>query len=276
MEISFSKMQGLGNDFVVLNALNESIKLNPEAIKKMADRRLGIGCDQLLVIEPSIVQAADFQYSIYNSDGSEAEQCGNGLRCIVRYLHDKKLINGNPVTLACKAGLMEAEIEKNNMVKVDMGPPIFDPVNIPLEAKAEQLIYTIEIGGAEIHIGAISMGNPHAIVCVDDLDTVDINEVGAAISQYTGFKKGANVSFMEVTQPYHCNLRVYERGAGQTPACGSAACAAMVYGQKLGILDKEVSVIQPGGELLICWAGGQNHVYMIGPAETVFSGQWSI
>lgn len=273
MSISFTKMQGLGNDFIVINALTAPVKLNPKKIAQLSNRRYGIGFDQVLIIEPSQDKAIDFHYRIYNADGSEAEQCGNGLRCIARYLYDRAWAPRKKLILSCKGGVMEVEVE-GSLIKVNMGSPSFSPKEIPCNMKTEQLIYTIPLADTEIHMGILNMGNPHAIVCVDNLNTVDIAYIGRVLSTHALFPKGINVGFMQVTQPYQANLRVYERGVGETLACGSAACAAMVYGNKLGILDREVSIIQPGGELVINWAGGANPVYMTGPAEFVFEGRW--
>lgn len=275
MDLAFTKMQGLGNDFVVIDATQKPFDLESTVIKQMADRRYGVGFDQLLVIEPGDKGNSDFSYRIFNSDSSEAEQCGNGLRCIARYLFDRKLTKKNILTLSCKAGLMEAEPEAYNMVKVNMGVPVFAPEKIPFSVSNEQLIYGLVLDDVEIRLGVISMGNPHAVICVDDLNTVDIQQVGRAVSTHKLLPQGANVSFMQVSQPYQAHLEVFERGVGPTPACGSAACAAMVYGNKLGILDREVNIIQPGGELLIQWNGGNSPVYVTGPAETTFEGKWS-
>lgn len=274
MSIPFTKMQGLGNDFVVLNAIKGSFNLTPKEIGEMADRRYGIGFDQLLVIEPHKNSDAEFFYRIFNADGSEAEQCGNGLRCVARFLEEHNLIDKERCKLACKGGLVETEIEDGTMVKVNMGAPAFAPKDIPFKAANEQLIYNVKVEGVEIHLGVLNMGNPHAVICVDDINTVDVPSVGKAISEHELFPEGTNVGFLQVTQPYNAILEVYERGAGMTPACGSGACAAMVYGNKLGILEREVSVIQPGGELVINWAGGSNPVFMTGPAITTFHGQW--
>ena len=275
MSTSFTKMQGLGNDFVVINALSAPVKLNPKKIASLSNRRLGIGFDQVLIIEPSHDKEIDFHYRIYNADGTEAEQCGNGLRCIARYLYDRAWTAKKTLTLSCKGGVMEAEVE-GSLIKVNMGPPFFAPKDIPCNMKTEQLIYTIPLDGAEVHMGILSMGNPHAIICVDDIANVDIAHVGRMISTHALFPKGVNVGFLQVTQPYQAQLQVYERGVGETLACGSGACAAMVYGNRLGILDREVSIMQPGGELVINWAGGSNPVYMTGPAEFVFEGQWPV
>lgn len=274
MSIPFTKMHGLGNDFAVLNALKGSFHLSTKDITAMANRRTGIGFDQLLIIEPHKNGDAEFFFRIFNADGSEAEQCGNGLRCVARYIEAHNLTKDTSIRLACKGGLMEAEIEDGTMVRVNMGTPTFAPHEIPCKLANEQLIYNLTLDGAEIHVGLINMGNPHAVICVDDIDTVDIEVVGQALSELDIFPEGVNVGFLQVTQPYTAMLEVFERGSGKTPACGSGACAAMVYGNKLGILEREVTVIQPGGELFISWAGGSNPVYMTGPAVTVFEGQW--
>ncbi|PHQ79987.1 MAG: diaminopimelate epimerase [Coxiella sp. (in: Bacteria)] len=274
MSIPFTKMHGLGNDFVVINALKGAVNLTKKQIVTMSDRRYGIGFDQLLIIEPSKHKEAQFHYRIHNADGSKAEQCGNGLRCVARYIFDHELADDALLTLSCDAGLVEAESESNNLIRVNMGSPTFTPELIPFKANDEQLIYNLDISGTEIHMGVLSMGNPHAVICVDDIDTVDIEQVGRAISENALFPNGINVGFMQVAQPYQACLTVYERGVGKTRACGSGACAAMVYGNKLGILDREVNVIQAGGDLIINWAGGSNPVYMTGPAENVYEGQW--
>lgn len=272
MDLSFTKMQGLGNDFVVIDATQHACDLSVDTIKRMADRRYGVGFDQLMLIEPGTAHS-DYSYRIFNADGSEAEQCGNGLRCIARYLFDLDP-KRKELTLACKAGIMEAQDDADHMIKVNMGAPIFDPKKIPFNTHHEQLIYSLMLDDVEIRLGMISMGNPHAIICVDDLNTVDIERVGHAVATHTLLPEGANVSFMQVSQPYQAHIAVYERGVGPTPACGSAACAAMVYGHKLGILDREANIIQPGGALLIQWQGGNNPVYVTGPAEVTFLGKW--
>lgn len=272
MSITFTKMQGCGNDFVVIDATQTPLTLTPTNIAKMADRHYGIGFDQLLVIEPDT--SADFNYRIFNANGSEAEQCGNGARCVARYIADNGLSTAKTVTLKTKGGVIETHIEDNTQVKVDMGTPIFKPKDIPTTITKQQLIYTIEVGDAEIKLGLVNIGNPHAVLCVDDLNTVDIEQVGAAISTHACFPEEINVGFMQIAQPYQMQLQVFERGVGKTLACGSGACAAVVYGHQLGILDREVNVIQPGGELLIDWVGGDNSVYMTGPTETLFKGEW--
>ncbi len=274
MSIPFTKMQGTGNDFVILDALHGKINLAAKDIKKMADRHFGIGFDQLLIIEPSSTADVDFSYRIFNADGSEAEQCGNGLRCLVRYLFDNALTHKQNLKLSCRAGVVEAELDGKELIKVNMGVPMFTPKKIPFSVEKEQLIYTLTLGDVEVRLGVISMGNPHAVICVDDLDTVDVAQVGAAISSHALFPESINVGFMQVTQPYQACLQVYERGSGETLSCGSGACAATVYGQKIGILDREVNIIQPGGELIVSWAGGGNPVFLTGPAETIFKGQW--
>lgn len=271
MSTPFIKMHGLGNDFVIIDSLDSTINLSAHEIQQLADRRRGVGFDQLLIIESSQSNDADFFFRIFNADGSEAEQCGNGLRCVARYLYDQDRFE-KIAHIACKGGSMEATIENDGQVRVNMGTPNFAPEKVPFNAQTEQLIYSLTLDDVELRIGVISMGNPHAIICVDDMDTVDIATVGQAVSTHPDFPKGVNVGFMQVTQPYQACLRVYERGVGETPACGSGACAAMVYGHKLGILDREVSIIQPGGDLLIEWAGGNNPVFMTGPAEVAFRG----
>lgn len=275
MSTPFIKMHGLGNDFVIIDSLDGSINLSAHDIQHIADRRRGVGFDQLLIIEPNKDSEHDFFFRIFNADGSEAEQCGNGLRCVARYLYDQDRFE-NTAHIACKGGNMEATIEDDGQVRVNMGTPNFSPEKVPFKTQTEQLIYSLTLDDIELRIGVISMGNPHAVICVDDIDTVDIESVGHAISTHPDFPKGVNVGFMQVTQPYQASLRVYERGVGQTPACGTGACAAMVYGHKLGILDREVNIIQAGGDLLIEWAGGNNPVYMTGPAVVAYRGHLTL
>lgn len=275
MSTPFTKMHGLGNDFVVIDALHTAANFSAHDIQKLADRRRGVGFDQLLIIEPSQSAQSNYFFRIFNADGSEAEQCGNGLRCVASYLHDQDLFEYS-VSIGCKGGTMEASIEPDGQVRVNMGTPIFSPEKIPFKAQTEQLIYSLTLDDIELRIGVVGMGNPHAVICVDDIETVDTLAVGQAVSTHPAFPKGVNVGFMQVTQPYQACLQVFERGTGETPACGSGACAAMVYGHKLGILDREVSIIQPGGDLLIEWAGGNNPVFMTGPAETAYRGHLSL
>lgn len=271
MKLKFTKMQGLGNDFVVLDGINQPVNLDQQQIRLLADRHFGIGCDQLLLVEKAAGQA-DFRYRIFNADGSEVEQCGNGARCFVRYVHDHGLTQKNEIRIETLSGVISPKLEINGNVTVNMGKPIFEPEKIPFVAEEYALTYQLEIQGKPVTISALSMGNPHAVRVVQDIENAPVDVEGALIETHLRFPKRVNVGYMQVTDRNHIKLRVFERGAGETLACGTGACAAVVTGINLGLLDNQVTVSTRGGELTISWQGKDEPVWMTGPAVTVFEG----
>lgn len=272
MKLKFTKMQGLGNDFVVLDGINQAITLDREQIRKLADRHFGIGCDQILLVEKAEGQA-DFRYRIFNADGGEVEQCGNGARCFVRYVHDHGLTQKNEIRIETLSGVISPHLEVNGNVTVNMGKPIFEPEAIPFIAEKRALTYPLELPGQPVTISAVSMGNPHAVRVVPDVDNAPVDTEGALIESHPRFPKRVNVGYLQVLDRTHIKLRVYERGAGETLACGTGACAAVVAGIDLGLLDHQVKVSTRGGELTISWQGNDEPVWMTGPAVTVFEGE---
>ncbi|MDV6341260.1 diaminopimelate epimerase [Nitrosomonas sp. Is24] len=272
MKLKFTKMQGLGNDFVVLDGINQAITLDREQIRKLADRHFGIGCDQLLLVEKAEGQA-DFRYRIFNADGGEVEQCGNGARCFVRYVHDHGLTQKNEIRIETLSGVISPHLEVSGNVTVNMGKPIFEPEAIPFIAERRALTYPLELPGQPVTISAVSMGNPHAVRVVPDVDNAPVDAEGALIESHPRFPKRVNVGYLQVMDRAHIKLRVYERGAGETLACGTGACAAVVAGINLGLLDHRVKVSTRGGELTISWQGNDEPVWMTGPAVTVFEGE---
>ena len=272
MKLKFTKMQGLGNDFVVLDGINQAITLDREQIRKLADRHFGIGCDQLLLVEKAEGQA-DFRYRIFNADGGEVEQCGNGARCFVRYVHDHGLTQKNEIRIETLSGVISPHLEVNGNVTVNMGKPIFEPEAIPFIAEKRALTYPLELQGQPVTISAVSMGNPHAVRVVPDVDNAPVDTEGALIELHPRFPKRVNVGYLQVLDRTHIKLRVFERGAGETLACGTGACAAVVAGIDLGLLDHQVKVSTRGGELTISWQGNDEPVWMTGPAVTVFEGE---
>jgi diaminopimelate epimerase len=272
MQISFTKMQGLGNDFVVIDAYNTPIQLSTQQIKAMADRHFGIGFDQLLMVERPTTENADFRYRIFNADGSEVEQCGNGARCFVRFVHEQKLTNKSRITVETASGIIYPELQADGMVTVDMGIPKFSPAEIPFIAERTQDTYRIQLSQDEIEFATVSMGNPHAVCLVSDVEQAPVERVGAALESHPSFPNRVNVGFMQVMHAHHIKLRVFERGAGETLACGTGACAAAVSGIRRGLLQSPVTVSTRGGDLTIAWAGDKSKVMMTGPAVSVFNG----
>lgn len=272
MTLRFTKMHGLGNDFVVIDAVNQSVALNPDQVRRLADRHRGIGCDQLLLVEPASDPTADFRYRIYNADGGEVEQCGNGARCFMRFVHDQGLSDRKVLTVQTLGGLIELRLEDDGQVTVDMGPPRLEPAAIPFQAPARAAVYAIEVDGQEYRIGALSMGNPHAVLTVEDIERAPVAELGPRIEHHPRFPNRVNVGFMQILSSDHIRLRVHERGAGETCACGTGACAAAVAGRLQGRLDARVRVSLPGGDLVISWSGDNKSVFMTGPAVSVFEG----
>ncbi len=273
MKLRFAKMHGLGNDFVVIDAIRQQVDLTPDQVRRLADRRRGIGCDQLLLVERPRTPAAEFRYRIFNADGGEVEQCGNGARCFARFVHDQGLTRSTHIPVETAAGLIELELLDDGQVRVDMGPPRFEPEQIPFVAAAPAPSHPLEVDGHRIEVGVVSMGNPHAVLQVDDLDQAPVATLGPAIQAHPRFPRGVNVGFMQRLDRGHIRLRVYERGAGETAACGTGACAAVVVGRRQGLLDEEVQVRLPGGDLVISWNGDDAPVWMTGPAILVFEGQ---
>lgn len=269
-------MHGLGNDFVVIDAINQNIHLTPEQIRFIADRHFGVGCDQLLLVEKPLTQNADFGYRIFNADGGEVEQCGNGARCFARFVHDHGLSDKDEIAVETNTGIIYPCLEDNGQITVNMGAPKFDPASLPFNASGPESSYTLQLGNEEIDIGAISMGNPHAVYKVPNVDTARVETLGPAISHHPDFPQQVNAGFMQIVSPSHIRLRVYERGAGETLACGTGACAAMVVGVTWGKLEDSVKVDLLGGQLLIRWLGDGEPVWMTGPATHVFEGKINI
>ncbi len=273
MLLRFTKMHGCGNDFVVLDLLTQHFQLKDRHVRKLADRHFGIGCDQVLVVEAPTRFDVDFRYRIFNADGAEVEQCGNGARCFARYVRDKRLTGKDQIRVETLGGVIELHVLSNKQVRVDMGVPRLDPAQIPLLAPERALTYPLSIGATQLEIGAVSMGNPHAILLVDDVATAPVATLGPQIEAHPSFPQRVNAGFMQVINANEINLRVYERGAGETLACGSGACAAVVSGQLRGLLGQQVQVHLPGGALMIEWQGDTHPVMMTGPAVTVYEGQ---
>ncbi|MGB1581198.1 MAG: diaminopimelate epimerase [Nevskiales bacterium] len=272
MERQFTKMQGLGNDFVVFDATAVPLSLSADQAQRIADRRFGIGCDQILIVEPPPDSTADFRYRIFNADGSEVGQCGNGARCFARFVRDKGLIDQDEIRVVTCTGPMVLNILAGGQVRVNMGLPRFEPQDIPFQADSRQSSYSLELDGSEQQIAALSMGNPHAVLRVDDVDTASVATLGPLIESHPRFPQRVNAGFLQVVDASHARLRVYERGSAETLACGSGACAAMVAGRQWGLLDQDAEMVLRGGILQLSWAGEGEPVYMTGPAETVFEG----
>lgn len=276
MHISFTKMQGIGNDFVVIDAYSQAIELTSDQIRQLADRHFGIGCDQLLLVEKPTNPSADFRYRIFNADGGEVEQCGNGARCFVRFVHDKKLTTKTQITVETANGLIYPTLEDNGLVTVNMGAPQFEPSQIPFIADANAITYQLNVANTEVEISTVSMGNPHAVQVVEDINTAPVSVHGPIIENHPRFPQRVNAGFMQIIHPHEIRLRVFERGAGETLACGTGACAAAVAGINLGKLQSPVNVMMRGGNLNIRWNGGDSPVMMTGPAVHVFSGEITI
>ena len=272
MKLDFTKMHGLGNDFVVIDAINQAVDLTPEHVRFLANRRLGVGCDQVLLVEASPVADADFRYRIFNADGNEVEQCGNGARCFARFVRDRGLTDKTEIPVLTAGGRIVLKVQPDGQVTVDMGPPRLDPADIPFVAEEASTAYRLDLDGESVEIGAVSMGNPHAVLRVDNVQTAPVAHLGPAIEGHPRFPNRVNVGFMQVVDPNHIQLRVYERGAGETLACGTGACAAVVVGRIQGLLDALVAVDLPGGRLMVSWPGDGAPVLMTGPAERVFEG----
>jgi diaminopimelate epimerase len=276
MPIHFTKMHGLGNDFVVIEAIHQKIALTPAQISILADRHKGIGFDQLLIVEPTPHPDADFGYRIFNADGSESFQCGNGARCIARFIAEKHLSNKKHIRVATRANCHDLILEDDGLITVNMQTPEFQPRAIPFVADKMAPLYTVTCDLGSFTLSALSLGNPHCVLITTDLQDIDIASVGAALSRHPRFPQGVNVGFMEIMTPEQINLRVYERGVGETQACGSGACAAVVAGRMQKKLAERVTVNMAGGQLRISWAGDHQPVWMTGQAVKVFEGTFEL
>ncbi|MBX9850009.1 MAG: diaminopimelate epimerase [Rhodocyclaceae bacterium] len=274
MKLKFSKMQGLGNDFVVLDAVRNAAlaKLSPAQAKFLADRHFGVGCDQILIVQKPTRPDVDFRYRIFNADGGEVEQCGNGARCFVRFVHDEHLSDKRAIKVETQCGVLTLTLEESGEVTVDMGEPHFQPDEIPFISDSETVLHALDVNGKSIDISVVSMGNPHAVQVVPDAEAFPVHIDGPVIESHPRFPKRVNAGFMQVDSRNTIHLRVYERGAGETLACGTGACAAVVAGIRRGLLDSPVRVTTHGGDLSIAWAGDGHSVMMTGPAVTVFTG----
>ncbi|MDN6319436.1 MAG: diaminopimelate epimerase [Marinobacter sp.] len=271
--LRFSKMHGLGNDFMVVDAISQPFRLRPDIVRELADRNVGVGFDQLLVVEPPGLPDVDFRYRIFNADGSEVEQCGNGARCFAKFVRDQRLTNKKNIRVQTARGVIELELLKNGMVVVNMGVPELNPPAIPFAAERRKQSYTVEVGSKTVELSAVSMGNPHAVIIVDNVDTAPVSDLGPHLENHPRFPSRANIGFLQILSRGHARLRVYERGTGETLACGSGACAAVVAGCLQGLLDNRVVLELRGGRLVIEWQGEGAPVMMEGPATSVFEGQ---
>jgi diaminopimelate epimerase len=283
MKLKFTKMHGAGNDFVVIDAISQHIDFTATQWQKLGDRRFGVGADQMLVVEKSLAEGVDFRYRIYNADGGEVEQCGNGARAFVKFVTDKGLTSKRAIRVETMSGIIEPRLEDDGRITVDMGAPVLIPAAVPFDAsnlngqaEGHDTLWPLEIGGKQRWISVVSMGNPHAVQVVEDSEAAPVLIDGPLIEHHPRFPKRVNAGFMQVVNRHHIKLRVFERGAGETLACGTGACAAVVAGIRRGLLDTPVTVQTHGGELSIAWAGDQQPVMMTGPAETVFEGEIEI
>jgi diaminopimelate epimerase len=273
MLLKFTKMHGAGNDFVVLDGVHQSVHLTPEQLRLLADRHFGVGCDQILVVEKSENKDADFRYRIFNADGGEVEQCGNGARCFLRFVHERRLTTKREIVVETRSGLISPRLEQDGRVTVNMGAPIFEPVRIPFVGGTGAAVELLEVDGKAVEISALSMGNPHAVQVVEDIERAPVLKVGQLIEHHARFPQRVNAGFMQVIDPHNVRLRVFERGAGETLSCGTGACAAVVAGIRRGLLDSPVSVATRGGTLSVAWEGDATPVMMTGPAITVYTGE---
>jgi diaminopimelate epimerase len=276
MRLKFTKMHGLGNDFVVLDALTQPLALDARQLRFLADRHFGVGCDQILLVEPPRQPDTDFYYRIFNADGGEVEQCGNGARCFVRYVRKRGLTTKTAIRVGTLGGVIVPRLEADGQVTVDMGVPHFEPSKIPFLAPKQALTYTLDVDKIVCEISVLSIGNPHAIQIVADVDRAPVTTQGSLIEAHARFPQRVNAGYMQIVDRSHIRLRVYERGAGETLACGSGACAAVVAGVMRGLLDQRVLVTTRGGDLGISWAGAGQSVLMTGPAATVFESEIEI
>ncbi len=273
--LAFTKMQGLGNDFVVVDATRSPFALGEAEIRRLADRRFGVGCDQVLVVEPAREAGVDFRYRIFNADGGEVEQCGNGARCFVVFVRDKGLTDKREIRVETASGIIVPRLEDGGEVTVDMGVPRFAPAEVPFEGGSGGVIDRLDVDGAMVEVSVLSMGNPHAVQVVGDVDRAPVGREGPLIERHPRFPRRVNAGYMQVVDRANIRLRVYERGAGETLACGTGACAAVVAGIRRGLVDSPVRVQTRGGPLTIAWEGEGRPVTMTGPAAVVFEGEWT-
>ena len=276
MKLHFTKMHGAGNDFVVIDAVRAAIQINENQIRKIADRQTGVGCDQVLLIEPPKRPDADFEYRIFNADGSPAGQCGNGARCVGRFIHEQRLSAKSTITLQVGSDLRRLEFDETGSVKAELGAPIFAPAQIPFATDEDATEHALTLANVTVMAGVVSVGNPHAVLLVDDIAATPVEKIGPMIQSLDVFPEGVNVGFMQVESNTQVKLRVFERGAGETLACGSGACAAVIHGIRLGQLANKVTVSVPGGKLEVSWDNGVSSVWLSGPAETVFEGKLNL
>ncbi|HOI51766.1 diaminopimelate epimerase [Azonexus caeni] len=273
MKLKFTKMHGLGNDFVVLDGVRQQFSLTPEQLRYLGDRHFGVGCDQILVVEKPTQDGVDFRYRIFNADGGEVEQCGNGARCFVRFVHEQGLTDKREILVETMKGVIAPRLEGDGNVTVDMGVPRFLPHEIPFLHDDDVVVYNLDVADETLEVSVVSMGNPHAVQVVDSVDSAPVGEHGPLIESHARFPQRVNAGFMQVVDKHAIRLRVYERGAGETLACGTGACAAAVAGIRRGLLESPVRVSTRGGDLTIAWGGDGRPVLMTGPAQTVFSGE---
>lgn len=283
MKLKFTKMHGAGNDFIVVDAINQDVSLSTEQWQRLADRRFGIGADQILIVERPTEPGVDFRYRIFNNDGGEVEQCGNGSRAFVRFVVDKGLSKERSIRVQTMSGIINPRMEEDGSITVDMGAPRLEPSELPFDAaglggraEGDDTLWPLPVAGKTVFVSVVSMGNPHAVQVVDDVDSAPVAQTGPLIESHARFPKRVNAGYMQVVDRHHIRLRVYERGAGETLACGTGACAAVVAGIRRGLLDSPVRVSARGGELSIAWAGPGQPVYLSGPAVTVFEGEVEI
>ena len=283
MKLKFTKMHGAGNDFIVVDAINQDVSLSTEQWQRLADRRFGIGADQILIVERPTEPGVDFRYRIFNNDGGEVEQCGNGSRAFVRFVVDKGLSKQRSIRVQTMSGIINPRMEEDGSITVDMGAPRLEPSELPFDAaglggraEGDDTLWPLPVAGKTVFVSVVSMGNPHAVQVVDDVDSAPVAQTGPLIESHARFPKRVNAGYMQVVDRHHIRLRVYERGAGETLACGTGACAAVVAGIRRGLLDSPVRVSARGGELSIAWAGPGQPVYLSGPAVTVFEGEVEI
>jgi diaminopimelate epimerase len=276
MRIRFTKMQGQGNDFVVIDGVRQAVAITRERVKALADRHFGVGFDQLLVVEKPSSPENDFRYRIWNADGGEVEQCGNGARCFARFVMDEGLTSKSELRVETASGVIEPRVEASGQVTVDMGAPRFAPEDVPFEASEAQIVYPVSVAGVLVDMSVLSMGNPHAVQVVEDVERAPVTTQGPLIERHARFPQRVNAGYLQPLSRSHAKLRVWERGAGETLACGTGACAAVVAGIRRGLLDPEVRVSTRGGDLLIRWNGGTSPVMMTGDAVRVFDGELEI
>ena len=273
MLLHFTKMHGLGNDFMVVDLISQRVHLSPEQIRYLGNRNTGVGFDQLLLVETPQSPDVDFRYRIFNSNGTEVEHCGNGARCFAKFVHDQRLTGKRDISVQTSNGRIMLKMRDDHAVEVDMGEPVLQPDQVPFEATTQAPSYSLEQDGHNYTLGVVSMGNPHAILVVDDVASAPVFELGSKLEQHPRFPNKANIGFMQIIDRNTIKLRVFERGVGETKACGTGACAAVVVGQQQGLLDTNVTTQLTGGNLAIQWQGPGHHLFMDGPATQVYEGQ---